>query len=73
MNMKMKKPLNNRETKYSKYGQSSLEYAALITVMAGVILSVVWLSTGNSVFQQSLQSAFTTVADKLVFDIESIR
>ena len=62
-----------RQDKRFKNGQSGLEYVALITVVAAVILSIVWLSNGRSIFQQKLESAFTAVGDKIVYEIEKVK
>lgn len=58
----------------NRTGQSGLEYAALITVVAAVILSTVILLNGHeSPFQRSLTKAFDKVGDKIVHDVEKVK
>jgi len=60
--------------KFLKKGQSSLDYVALITAMAAVILFVVWSSAGRTSFlQQTFESAFRTVGNRLTADIQRVR
>lgn len=59
--------------KMNKRGQNSLEYVVLITLVAAVLLSTIWLMHGASPFQEKLIDAFNTVGDKIVYEIEQVK
>jgi len=62
----------NRQGYFTR-AQSALEYAALITVVTAVLLTIVWRSTGHSPIQTSLEQAFTTVGDKIVHEVNNVK
>lgn len=60
----IKRGMAMKDTGYK--GQSSLEYMVLITMMAAIILFVVWSSEGRqSFFQTTFESAFRTVGTNM--------
>lgn len=59
--------------KMNKRGQNSLEYVVLITLVAAVLLSAIWLMNGESPFQTKLTDAFNTVGDKIVYEINQVK
>jgi Flp pilus assembly pilin Flp len=68
-------------TLYAKFSnlnqksQSSLEYVALITLMAAVIFTVIYSPNHpghKTPFRNSLESAFTSVGDAMVREIGTV-
>jgi Flp pilus assembly pilin Flp len=57
----------------NKRAQNSLEYAALITAVAAVILSIVWTRSGKSPFQKSLEGAFNIMGNKITYEINKVK
>ena len=54
--------------------QATLEYLAMITVVAAALAAVVYLrgGEGTSIFQQKVEGFFTSVADKIDRDINNV-